>query len=253
MNTRARAVGIALCAAILAALPLAGQQGEGGPTWISFTYVTVKPDMDAEFQDILKNHWLPASKKTDSPFIQTWRTARFGNPYMYVFVSPIESFAQFDGEPPLVKVMSGAAYTGMWTRLQGCIDEVRTVASIAREDAGYDNPGDDPPNLAVVSTVRVKPGMNEEYAALLKEAWLPHVKKLGFRAVWTSQAVFGAPGNEWSQVLAIEDFAEIDKGPPLARAMGAEEARKVEAKFESLIESREMTIAAFLPEFSYTK
>ena len=54
-------------------------------------------------------------------------------------------------------------------------------------------------------------------------------------------------------MVLIDSYAEIDKGPPLERALGPEEAAKLEARFNALIEHEELEIVDHLPEFSFRK
>lgn len=241
---------IALVALLLASiLPAPAQDGS---VWLSLTFVSVKPDMDSQFQALLENQWLPAVKKSDLPFMQTWRAARFGNPYEYVFVAPIENFAAYDGQSPIQKAMAPEEYATLFASLSQCVSSVRTVAQMRRTGLSVDKTEGSPPKLAIISTVVAKPGKSAAYEKLVKEV-LPHFEKLDYQTMWTHQTVFGGNPNEWTHVIGIDNFAHIDKGPPLLRALGPEEAAKIEARFAELIEAETLGIYARILSLSHSK
>ena len=233
------------------AVPSLAQDEE--PTWLSITYVDVKPEMDTQFQDLLRTHWLPAAKKTDLPFMETWRAGRFGDAFQYAFVAPIRSFAEYDGTPPMLKVMKPEEYAVLYERLRKCVTGVRSVAYIQSPGLSYDHREGARPKHAVVATVRVRPGKEKAYAEVSKQLMAAFQKLEGHPALFTSQVVFGGNNNDWMHVVMIDSYAEIDKGPPLQRALGAEEAAKFEEKFNALIEHEELKIVDHLLEFSFRK
>ena len=230
---------------IVSTLPAPSQEA---PSWISFTFVSVKPEMDAQFQVLIESQWLPAVKKSDLPFMQTWRAARFGNLYEYLFVAPIENFASYDGQSPIQKAMAPGEYATLFASLSQCVNSVRTVAHMYRPDLSMANAT--PPKMAIVSTVMVKPGMGQAYEKLIKEI-LPHFEELDYKGVWSHQTVFGGSQNEWTHVTGIDNFAHIDKGPPLVRAVGPDGAAKLEAKFAEVLQAEKLGIYAFIGSLSH--
>lgn len=223
------------------------------PVRLSVTYVDVKPEMDTAFQDLLRIHWLPAAEKSGLQFVAAWRAGSFGDRFQYIFVAPIRNFAEYDGKQPIMAVMAPEDYAVLYQRLRNCVTGVRTIATTLAAGLSYDNRNGAPYKHAVVSKVRVRPGKQAEYAALVEEL-IPAFEKLeGHPALITQQTLFGGNRNEWFHVVMIDSYAEIDQGPPLPRALGPEKAAKVEARFNELTVDEELAILDYLPEFSFRK
>lgn len=223
------------------------------PVWLSLTYVDVKPEMDTAFQDLLRTHWLPAAEKSGLEFIAAWRAGSFGDAYQYIFVAPIRKFAEYDGKPPIMAVMAPEDYAVLYQRLRNCVTGVRTIATTLPAGLSYDNRNGAPYKHAIVSKVRVRPGKQAAYAALVKEL-VPAFEKLdGHPALLTYQTVLGGSPYEWTHVILIDNYAHIDNGPLLTQAVGAEEAARVEARLDELVTERQRLVVDYLPEFSFEK
>ena len=90
------------------------------------------------------------------------------------------------------------------------------------------------------SFIRVASGPRE-FLLQLKTAEVPYLTgQLGLG---------GAPG--YIHFFFEDSFAEINKGSPVARALGAEGAEKVNAKMAGIVTHMELWVARYLPEVSY--
>src|SRR5260370_29543128 len=83
----------------------AAQAPPAGSQWLSITVIRVKPDMLTEFQDFTKREVNPGMQKNGLKERSAWTTGAFGGALEYVFVTPIDDFAQYDGPPPLVRAV----------------------------------------------------------------------------------------------------------------------------------------------------
>jgi hypothetical protein len=72
-------------------------QAPAARQWFSVQVVRVKPEMLTEWQEFQRNEVIPALQKGGIKRRDAWQTATFGEAYEYVFVTPIESFARYDG------------------------------------------------------------------------------------------------------------------------------------------------------------
>jgi hypothetical protein len=63
--------------------------------------------------------------------------------------------------------------------------------------------------------------------------------------------VFGGSNSHWIFVALLDNFAELDKGPILTRALGPEGAQKVQAKGAGITTLFVQTLSRRVPELSY--
>jgi hypothetical protein len=72
------------------------------------TITHVRPDMLTEWVDLQKNEVVPALKKAGEKTRTVYVSGLFGSSYEYVIITPIASFAQFDGDSPILKTLGPA-------------------------------------------------------------------------------------------------------------------------------------------------
>ena len=66
-----------------------------------------------------------------------------------------------------------------------------------------------------------------------------------------SQTIFGGDGNEYVTLTMRDSFADLDKGPVLIQALGAEAAEKLVQKMPAgTVVHLERSIARFVPDLS---
>ena len=65
-----------------------------------------------------------------------------------------------------------------------------------------------------------------DYQESIKADVLPAMKKAGVKYYTTTRIRYGGPANVFVSAQGIDNWADLDKPSPMARAMGAEEARK---------------------------
>ena len=68
----------------------------------------VKPSMNAEFQQLVQNEFVPAHKKGGVKQRSVWTTATLGVAYEYITVTPLEGVKQFDETSALNKALGEA-------------------------------------------------------------------------------------------------------------------------------------------------
>ena len=174
----------------------------------------------------------------------------FGNTFEFSIVTPIASFAQYDAPSALAKVLSEGELDRALTTWSECVTGRTSVALVARPDLSFFEEAEWAPKMAVMVTLTVAPGTNQAFETLLVDEVLPAMKKAGVKVYAVSQAAFGGNGLQYHAVSLIDDFAELDKGPPLVRALGPEGAAKLQAKSAELLTGFEVTVLEYLPELS---
>src|SRR5258706_12114086 len=130
-------------------------QAPSGPQWVSISVVRVKPDMVNEWLDLNKNTVIPALRKAGVKSRDAWLTAQFGEAFEYLFVTPVESLAQYDGESPVRKGLGEEGYQAYLEKARRMVTSVHTTAARARKDLSYEGKTSWPPKLIVVATIQV--------------------------------------------------------------------------------------------------
>lgn len=230
----------------------AAKTAPAAPSWISVSVTHVKPEMLQDYQDLIKNELNPALQKAGIPWRSTWATAGFGDSYEYVGVAPITNFAQYDQQSPLVRAMGQEGATRFGHKIRKCVDSTRTYAIRFLPDLSVMGDPSATPKFAVVTNVHVIPGKNQEFENWIKAEILPVYKKMNVAGYWVHQTVFGGDANEYTILSLMNNFADLDKGPWLVQAVGAEAAQKILMHGSAFISGVERSFSRVVPELSYT-
>jgi hypothetical protein len=124
-------------------------------------------------------------------------------------------------------------------------------AYLSLPDISIQTPTENPAPYAEVTFMRLFPGKAAEFASFMKDDYLPAMKKLDIANLWTSRPIFGGDLNERVTVMPMQKLAELDGGPLLTKALGAEGARTVNAKRNTIVESTRYMIVRVRPELSH--
>lgn len=225
------------------------------PEWFSVAMVRVKPDMVAEWEDLQKNVVNPALKKAGVKERGIFQTAIFGESYEYVVITPIATLSQFDeARSPLRNALGEDAWREYLAKSRRCIQSVHTYGDQSRPDLSYFGKMASmtgPPKLAVVNTISVAPGRAAAFESFLKAEILPVMKKADVLGYFVNQTVFGGDVNTYTSVLFQDSFAEIGKGNPLQRVLGAKGLESLGLKYAGLVLRQERVILRFNPDLSF--
>ncbi len=221
------------------------------PQWLQVTVVRVKPEMVTEYVEFQRTQTIPALKKAGVKSRDAWVTGVFGEGFEYVYVTPIEKFAQYDGPGPFMRALGEEGAQAYNAKSRRFVTSTHTYALRARPDLSYQDKLTWPPKLAVVAWVDVAQGRNAEYETFLKNDWVPAMKKADVAGYLVSQTVFGGNVNQYVTLTIHDTFADIDKGAPVTRALGAEGASKLGQKVAGIVTRVERSIARYNPELSF--
>jgi len=227
-------------------------QPQAVPQWLSVTVVRIKPDMLTETLNLVKNETIPALQKGGVKWLATWETATFGEGYEYVFVTPIESLAQYDGETPIMKALGKEGAAAYLTKVRRLITSVHSYAVLLRPDLSDERQMTGPPKLAVVTVASVAPGRNSEFESFIKNDLLPVMKRAEVGGYWVHQTVLGGDANEYVTLALFDTFADIGKGNPVVRVLGQEAANKLIQKLAGVVVHAERVIARYNAELSFS-
>ena len=221
------------------------------PEFLSITVVSVKPEMMIEFQNFMKNTTNPALKKGGIKWREVWQnTSAAGDAFEYVLVTPVAKLADYDGPGALEKGLDAQGLTAWQAKAGSLVTSVRRFIVRTRPELSFMAQRTGAPKLAVVQSVHVAPGRNNEYENYLKNDFVPVMKQAGVTFL-VSQTIFGGNGNEYITLTMRDSFADLDKGPVLIQALGPEGAQKLTQKLPAgTVVHLERSLTRFVPELS---
>lgn len=222
-----------------------------GPHWMEVTKVTVRPEKVGEFRNFVKNEFNPALVKGGVKLQYTWSTAMFGEAFVYYFVTPIEKFADFDGEGPIEKALGKDAVGPFFARAGALVSSVHTYAMMERPDLSYTGKMAGAPKMAVMIGINVSQGHEADFESFMMNEYLPAFKKSDALAFLAHKTIFGGSQTEYTMLGIIDSFAELDKGHPIARVLGQDGFKKLMQKLPAgTITESEVEIIRFHPSLS---
>ena len=213
------------------------------PPWLEMTIVHVAPDRVDEFL-AAQREISALEKEAGTEWRSVARTAVFGDTYRFVITTPLANFARLDRADDA----EGARAT-IVNRIRNVITSRATYA--VRTTPTLDNPLPDgeAPGLMVMQVVSVAPGREQEYLRVMAEDVLPHFDEAEMHH--TSGALnFGGEGG-YLHVFHVDNFAALDQGSPMARALGAPAALEVLAKLSGVVLRIEQWLVRYLPDVSF--
>ena len=231
-----------LAALLAAAIPGPAPAQDVAP-WIEMTIVGVDPGRVDEF--LAAQRELSAlDREAGVPWRSVSRTAVFGDTYRFVVMTPLADFARFDR--PADADPARAAVIG---RIRRVIASRTTYA--LRTTPGLDNPlpDDVDPSLTIVQVVSVVSGREQDYLRVMAEDVLPHFEEAEMHHASGALTFGGESG--YVHFFHVGNFAALDRGSPLARALGARGAQEVLGKLSGVVRRSEQWLVRYLPDASF--
>jgi hypothetical protein len=246
-----------LCAALgvnyglTAQTPAAGAQGAAPARQLLGVTVThIKPELLTEWQEWQKSEVMPTLQKGGVKQRDAWQTV-IGESFEYAMVTPLENFAQRDGQSPIVKALGEQGAQAYGAKNRRFVTSVRTLVVAERPDLSYAPERKEPPTLGVLSITSIVPGRVTDYENHVKTDVLPLQKQAQSLGYLVSQTVFGGDGNEFVSMTLVNSFADFDKGPAAVRVLGAAGAAKLATKAAGIIAHTERTVCRYDPNLSF--
>jgi len=222
------------------------------PQLLNITIVSVKPGMNNEFQDFIKNTTNPALKKGGLPWRTVWQnTPAGGDAFEYVLVSPVGKFAEYDGPGPLEKGLGAQGFAAWLTKGASLVNSVRRFMVRTRPDLSFERQPAGQPKLAVITSIHVAPNRNSDFENYVKNDYTPVMKQAQVSYL-VSQTIFGGDANEYVTLTLRDSFADLDKGPVIVQALGQEGSQKLMQKLPAgTVVHVERSLSRFMPDLSF--
>lgn len=226
------------------------RQAASPPQWRLITITHVKPDMIGAYDDLVKNDANPALKKAGVAW--RWTLANFvsGPGFVRVSVQPLPNLAQFDQPGPMVRALGADGAALYNAKLRTMIVGTETFIDNLQPAISIQSNSSAPPAFLQVQEVRVLPGKGPEFISIMASDYLPHYRKL-VKDYWAHARTFGGQQGTYILVRPFTKFAELDAGPLLTQAVGAEAAAKINARRGALTAASSIAFYRYVPELSY--
>ena len=242
MQARAGAISLVLLSLVLAAGASIARAQEPAP-WLEMTIVQVDPARVGEF--------LAAQREISAPREGGGHAVAQRRPYRRVrrHLPVRHHHAARQLRPVSTGPDDDGARTGVVSRIRNVITSRATYA--VRTAPTLDNPLPDgeAPALMIVQVVSVAPGREQEYLRVMAEDVLPHFDEAEMHHT-TGALTFGGEGG-YVHVFHVDNFAALDQGSPMARALGAPGALEVMAKLSGVVTRSEQWLVRYLHDVSF--
>ena len=218
---------------------------------LQVTVAKIKPELVDQWLEFQKNETIPMLRKSGLKSRDAWTTATFGEGFTYAFVTPIENFAQYDGDARPVRALGADGARAYGEKNRRFVESTRTFAIQTRPDLSYDIKMTAQPKLALLTDLQVVPGKTAEYEAFVKSDVVPVMRKarVGYAV---TQTVVGGDINAFGSLIFYDSFADIGKGHPFLRVLGAEGERQLLVKAAAFVSHAERHVIRYVPELSFT-
>jgi hypothetical protein len=258
MTLAVRRVRLVLAAATMTAFaalqPIAAQTPAPDPTkpqLLQLTIATLKPDMVKAYYDYQKSDVIPALQKGGVKWRESWRTASFGDLFQVAHVTDVTGLEQYDSPPPVRKALGDEGYAAYQAKIGGMVSSVKTYLLRTRPDLSYVPDPAFQPKLVILTVVDVAADKIAEFEAFIKNDWVPALKAGGGKAYHVVQVVYGGSTMQYHTLVAVDSFADIGKGHPVARALGEEGVVKLLTKAGAYTSHVERSVIRLDPDLSF--
>ena len=219
------------------------------PLLVQVARVNVKPDRVQEWLEIEKQY-SEAYKKGGGTFRYVYRNSA-GNPFEYMVTSGVANYANLDEKSPYAKGMTDGEFARIQARRNQCVDSVRTTYERTIPELGIQAPAGSVRKIFRVTRIAVRSGMDDQYLAIMKNEYLPALKKAGVKSLLVRRVEWGGSRNMFTVLGRHDKFAELDEGSVLTKELGAEGAAKLLAKLRQTIANSDYSLYTYVPASSY--
>lgn len=212
------------------------------------TFVKLHPGMMAEYRE-MQATLNAAYKKDGVPYRAVWSTIVFGEP-AFVTVFPVGKMERYESPNPVRKSMNDMEYANFLQKSRRIVASSQSVLARTRPDLGLSS-GRTKPARALVTTIVVTPGKNQEFEAFIRNEVRPAWQKAGMKDVWADQTIMGGVSTEYTFLYLFDKWSEMEGGSPMERALGREAWDKIRARIAGLATSVRTDVAQYHADLSY--
>jgi hypothetical protein len=243
---------LALAAGLSATMLAQTAAQQPPPVRVLVSTTSVKPEMVDAYQNLIRTEAVPANKKAGVPWRWVFTAGPLsGDNFHFVTVIPVTSYAMFDQPNAVTRALGPEGAAKYNAKLRPMILSQHFVVQTLQPDLSIQSYSGSMPALAIVQTLALLPGKAPDFAALQATDYLPAMKKAGVTDYLVFNTNFGGPTSQRSIVQYLPNYAELDKGPRLQRALGVEGAQQLNQRRAALTSGVTNAVYRLVPELSY--
>lgn len=220
---------------------------EASPQLLSFSYVQVKPGMELEFEELVKNT-IPLFREWGVTEMDTFKISNFGMGNKYLFISPLMEPAALDAQ--LSEQSSNEIPVSIVSLISGIS---RTVVSaqdfmlITMPDLNIPAADDYEGKLFGSVTIGTASGSDEEFKKGIKKA-ISAIGKTDVKGVYIGKVGWGGNLDEYIMFILYDSFEEMVNNQT---AIDMELAEADLASLDGVTKYRESEVLVRVPELCF--
>jgi len=255
LRTPAFSLAFTVLAAVLVLVPFGTRPSAQSPappasSLAQLVIVDVKPEAWDDYVALQKAETIPALQKGGIERRSAWRPQALGKGFRVAYIYPIASLGVMDDKGPIVKALGEDGAKAYNAKLRKLLNATQSLAIRTRPDMGYGG-GGPVPTLGVVAHVQTVAGRQFEFEAFLKDQWAPALKKAGVPLYGVHEVLVGGEMGEYYTFTPIPNFASLDSGHPILKALGQAEYQSLISKMGATLRSVEREVMKFDEELSF--
>ena len=225
--------------AIVAAGLVATCAAQNAPSqWTQTITSKVIPSHRAEFEGYLKQI-MEGYRKAGVPWFVTLNNVA-GDYDEYSTIIPIK-FADI-GTNSLQKALGEENYANVVAGIRRTYTSQTRLYSLEMPDQSFHKSGVPYGEYWIETRVLTSNGKIQDYLTWFQNEMKPAIQKGSAAHLMASRPIFGTASGEFRYTRMLSSLAELDKGPYLTQAIGADAARALNAKSVPLVRSTSMRI-----------
>jgi hypothetical protein len=246
-----------ILAAVLASFSFAQNQPAPGSaatqTGQQFLISTVHVQLGAgrEWEDLIRNEYVPALRKAGVTWLLVWRTASLGESGEYMVARPIKDISELDDPSPLTKALGQDGERALSAKLNRVTANMHTFVVTGRSDLGIAAASGYVTKLAGMTKTTVAPGRTAEYEKSQKEL-LTVLGKTNIKGILTAKVGGGGNPNQYISLNLFDSFADMNQLGAAFRKAATEaniNSQQI-APPAGVVVHTERTVMRYLPELS---
>jgi hypothetical protein len=209
--------------------------------------VHVQLGMLREWQDLMKNEWLPAMKKGGVNNLSVWTTATLGEAGEFRIVRPIKSLEELGEPSPQVRALGQEAATALMSKLQRLTLSSNTLMITSLPELSIAPASGYEPKQGVLIAMSVAQGRTAEFEKGRNEM-LAVARKTNIKGYLANRVTMGGNPNQYNFLTLFDSFADMNQwGPAFSKAMTE---AKLAPQPAGLVAQSERIVIRYVPELS---
>ncbi len=233
-----------------AAKPAAAPAAPAGPSFL-LSITNVKPEAWDAYVALQKAEGIPALQKGGRTVRRAWRSQGLGRGYEVAYLYPIKSWGELDDDPPVRKALGADGEKAYNAKLRQMIVGTRSYALRLRTDLSYGLDSGSAPKMGILAHVQVVPGKQQAFEGLLKSDWIPALQKAHVALYGVYEVQMGGTMGEYYTFTPIDNFAALDAGHPVMRALTAAQYTLLSSKLGATQSQVERSITKLDEDLSF--